>query len=238
MRRGAVRAAVGAIGAAVLVAGLTACGTSQPDGAKAGGGAQDPKPAATGTASPTAGTAGAAGTGEGAKAAGSVGGDGSECRLPVSFALAKDWKPKPVKVEADDQFAALFKQGGMTLACEIDAKPAGNIGFLRVWVADKPAAPGDARKVLEGFMSGEKAKGAPVYTDLKAGTGASALPAVQAAYETAPLDEAKKESAFAVVTPAGAAVVVHLGGLDSVEHDQMLPAYRLAQQSLKPSDAR
>lgn len=74
----------------------------------------------------------------------------------------------------------------MTLACEIDAKPAGNIGFLRVWVADEPAAPGDARKVLEAFMAGEKAKGTPVYTDLKAGPAGAALPAVQAAYETDP----------------------------------------------------
>ncbi|MFG2296283.1 lipoprotein [Streptomyces sp. NPDC048603] len=209
------------------MAGLTACGSSEPETAKAGGNAQDPKPAASGTASPATSPA------AGAKAGGSVGGDGTPCRLPVSFDLAKDWKPKAVTHAADDQFASLFKQGGMTLACEIDAKPAGNIGFLRVWVADKPAAPGEARKVLESFMTGEKAKGAPAYTDLKAGTGGSTLPAVQVAYETAPLDEPKKESAFAVVTPGGAAVVVHLGGLDTAEHEQMLPAYRLAQQSLK-----
>ncbi|MEU9235974.1 lipoprotein [Streptomyces subrutilus] len=215
-------------GAGLLVAGLTACGPSEPEQATAAGGAQDPKPAATSGAS-----AGAAGS---AKAAGSVGGDGTPCRLPVSFDLAEGWKPKAVTHAEDDQFAALFKQGGTTLACEIDAKPAGIIGFLRVWAADEPAAPGDARMVLEAFMAGEKVKGAPVYTDVQAGTGNSALPVVQASYETAPLDEPKKESAFAAVTPGGKAAVIQLGGLDSGEHEQMLPAFRLAQQSLKSAD--
>ncbi|MFE9467767.1 lipoprotein [Streptomyces virginiae] len=215
-----------AIGVAALVVGVTACGPSEQQKATAAGGAQDPKPAASAGAS--AGAAGAA------MAAGSVGGDGTPCPLPVSFDLAKGWQPKAVTHAEDDQFAALFKQGGTSLACEIDAKPTGNIGFLRVWVADKPAAPRDALKVLEAFMAGEKVQGAPVYTDLKAGS--AALPAVQASYETAPLDEPKKESAFAAVTPGGRAVVIQLGGLDSDEHEQMLPAFRLAQQSLKAAD--
>lgn len=220
---------MGALGTGALVvlaAGLTACGPSSSAKGPAAEGAQDPKP----TASASAG----AGPADGFKAAGSVGGDGTACGLPVSFDVAQDWKPKAVTHAEDDQFASLFKQGGTTLACEIDAKPAGMIGFLRVWVADGPAAPGDARTVLEAFMAGEKAKGAPVYTEVRAGTGSgTALPAVQVSYETAPLDEPKKESAFAAVTPGGKAVVIHLGGLDSAEHDRMLPALRLAQQSLK-----
>ncbi|MFK0259402.1 lipoprotein [Streptomyces sp. NPDC090445] len=232
MRHRLVRAVTGAVGAGILVWGVTACGTSTSEKTDGGGDAQPAKAAATGTPSPAA-SAGAA-PGSAAKAAGSIGGDGTPCRLPVSFDLAQDWKPKAVTHAEDDQFAALFKQGGLTLACEIDAKPAGNMGFLRVWVADKPAGPGDARKVLESFMGGEKAKGAPVYSEVRAGEGGTALPAVEAVYETAPLDEAKKEGAFAVVTPGGAAVVVHLGGLDSAEHEAMQPAYRLARQSLKP----
>jgi hypothetical protein len=46
------------------------------------------------------------------------------------------------------------------------------------------------------------------------------------------LDEQRTESAFAVATPDGP-VVVHLGGLDSEEHREMLPAYELAKQTLK-----
>ncbi|MFC6132716.1 lipoprotein [Streptomyces spororaveus] len=229
-----MRSATGAIGTGVLAAGLMACGPSESKQTPAGRGVQDPKPAASASASASAGT----GTAAGVKAVGSVGGEDTPCRLPVSFDLVQDWKPKAVTHAEDDRFASLFQQGGMTLACEIDAKPAGNIGFLRVWVADEPAAPGDARKVLEAFMAGEKAKGTPVYTDLKAGPAGAALPAVQAAYETDPLDEPKKESAFAAVTPGGEAVVVQLGGLDSGEHDEMLPAFRLAQQSLKAANQR
>ncbi|MEU2392858.1 lipoprotein [Streptomyces sp. NPDC007369] len=228
MRRELARAVTGVVGAGVLLAGVTACASSKSEKAAGGGDAQPAQAAATGTPNP------AAGAGAAAEAAGSIGGDGTPCRLPVSFDLVQDWRPKAVTHAEDDRFAALFKQGGMTLACEIDAKPAGNIGFLRVWTADEPAGPGDARKVLESFMAGEKTKGAPAYTEVRAGTGSAALPAVEAAYETAPLDEAKKESAFAVVTPGGAAVVVHLGGLDSAEHEAMQPAYRLARQSLKP----
>ncbi|NXY93301.1 hypothetical protein HYE82_02510 [Streptomyces sp. BR123] len=232
MRRRLVRAVTGVVGAGILAVGVAACAASPSQNADGGGDAQPAKAAATGTPSPAASAGDAAGSA--ARAAGSIGGDGTPCRLPVSFDLAQDWKPKAVTHAEDDRFAALFKQGGLTLACEIDAKPAGNTGFLRVWVADKPAGAGDARKVLESFMSGERTKGAPVYSEVRAGEGGAALPAVEAAYETAPLDEAKKESAFAVVTPGGASVVVHLGGLDTAEHEAMQPAYRLARQSLKP----
>ncbi|MEV7392434.1 lipoprotein [Streptomyces sp. NPDC091215] len=45
------------------------------------------------------------------------------------------------------------------------------------------------------------------------------------------LGASKKESALAVVTPRGP-VVLHLGGLDSEEHEEMLPAFELAQETL------
>ncbi|MBD3579489.1 MULTISPECIES: lipoprotein [Streptomyces] len=217
---------VKAVGAAVLLAGLAACGPAESKGATGAGASEA---SAAGTPAPTAGAASAA------PPAGSVGTAGSPCTLPVAFDLARDWKPKAVTHADDEEFAALFKQGGTTLACEIDAKPAGHLGFLRVWVADAPAAAGDARRVLEAFMTGEKAKGAPAYADLRAGTGDGSLPAVEARYETAPLDEPKKERAVAVVTPGGKAVVLQLGGFDTAEHDAMLPAYRQTLQSLRPT---
>lgn len=46
------------------------------------------------------------------------------------------------------------------------------------------------------------------------------------------LDESKREHALAVITPSGA-VVLHLGGMDTNEHKEMLPAYELAKQSLR-----
>ncbi|WP_246042544.1 MULTISPECIES: lipoprotein [Streptomyces] len=208
------------------LAGLAACGPAESKGASAAGASQA---SSAGTPAPSADAASAA------PPAGSAGAAGSPCTLPVAFDLAQDWKPKAVTHAGDEEFAALFKQGGTTLACEIDAKPAGHLGFLRVWVADTPTAAGDARRVLEAFMAGEKAKGAPAYADLRAGTGDSSLPAVEARYETAPLDEPKKERALAVVTPGGKAVVLQLGGFDTAEHDAMLPAYRMAVRSLRPT---
>ncbi|MFB7811568.1 lipoprotein [Streptomyces virginiae] len=223
MVRRTVRMAAGAV---LVLGGLVGCGASEGDGG------EDPKAGSTAAAGTSAGASPAASQGVSAagaaKPAGSLGAAGSACPLPVSFDLAADWKPKAVTSQDDEQFAALFKQGGTTLQCEIDAKPAGNIGFLRVWTADLPAI--DARAVLEAFVAGEKTTGTPTYTPVRAG----ALPAVEAAYETRSPDERKQEHAFAVVTPGGKAVVVQLGGLDTQEHDAMLPVYRLVQQSLKP----
>jgi hypothetical protein len=67
-----------------------------------------------------------------ASAGGSVGATGSACELPVIFAIAANWTPEAVD--------APLRQGPVTLACEVDAKPAGHIGYLRAWTA----APGDA----------------------------------------------------------------------------------------------
>ncbi|MFI8288919.1 hypothetical protein EAO71_30565 [Streptomyces sp. ms191] len=161
-----------------------------------------------------------------AAARGSLGGPGTACPLPVSFGLAADWKPKAVRVGDDELSAALGRQGPATMVCEIDAKPAGNIGYLRVWTADGSAA----RPVLEGFVKAEENASAVVYKETRAG----ALSAVEVTYtvHNELMDESKEERAFAVSTPKGT-VIVHLGGLDTEEHREMLPAYELARSSLK-----
>ncbi len=95
-----------------------------------------------------------------------------------------------------------------------------------MWTAEK----GPARAALEGFVAAdEKASGAS-YRETTAG----ALPAVEVTYTVRSelLDEEKEERAFAVSTPKGA-VVVHLGGTDTAEHREMLPAYELARTTLK-----
>ncbi|MET7618429.1 lipoprotein [Streptomyces sp. NPDC005408] len=156
---------------------------------------------------------------------GTVGGAGSPCALPVSFDLAADWKPKPVK--EDKQFGPT-KQGPVTLLCEIDAKPAGHIGFLRVWTGGRSGD--DARKALEAFVAdGAKSRDKVVYAPAEAGQYAATEVTYLNTNEF--LDEPKKERAIAFTTPKGV-VVVHLGGLDSEEHDAMLPAYELAKKSV------
>lgn len=168
------------------------------------------------------------GKGDAAKAAakgGTVGGAGSPCALPVSFDLAAGWKPKAVK--EDKQFG-LTKQGPVTLVCEIDAKPAGNIGFLRVWTGGR--AGDDPRKALEAFVAEEaKSRDKVAYAQIKAGEYAATEVTYLNTNES--LDAPKKERALAFTTPKGV-VVVHLGGLDTEEHEGMLPAYELAKKSL------
>ncbi|WP_326817252.1 MULTISPECIES: lipoprotein [unclassified Streptomyces] len=208
MVRNSVRGTVTAVLAAVSVA-VTGCTSSaQDDGGKAA-----PKPRAAA---------------ESAMKGGSVGGSGSACALPVTFDLAASWKPEAVQVIEDDALSDLGKQGPVTLVCEIDAKPAGNIGFLRVWTGDR--TDDTPRQVLKAFLAADPNAAEATYTDVKAGS----LTAAEVGYTVSSelLDEPKKERAFAVPTPSGP-VVVHLGGLDSQEHEEMLPAYELAKKSVR-----
>ncbi|MFE7403558.1 lipoprotein [Streptomyces sp. NPDC057557] len=205
---------------AALLATLVLAGCSS---ASQDAGAVAEKPAG-GNPSQKAGTAGRT-----AARGGTVGGSGSACPLPVTFDLAASWKPKAVDVDPDSELgAALGVQGQVTMVCEIDAKPAGNIGYLRVWQGKKSDR--TPRQVLEAFIADEDGAGKVTYT----GTTAGDLAAAEVGYTVRSklLDELKKERAFAVTTPDGP-VVVHLGGMDSEEHEAMLPAYELARKSLR-----
>ncbi|MFD9500369.1 lipoprotein [Streptomyces sp. NPDC060035] len=214
MMRGAVRALVPAVLAAVALAGCS----SSSDG------------------SDTVPDTGSSGDSAPSKAAESItvekgvtlGGPGSACELPVTFDLAADWKPNAVEVDPGSDLAELGQQGSATMVCEIDAKPAGNLGYLRVWQGK--ASDTDPRKGLEDFVAGDPNASKVSYKETEAGSEK----AVEVTYtvEVELLDERKTERAFSVTTPKGP-VVVHLGGLDSEEHQQMLPAYELAKKTLK-----
>ncbi|NWF27065.1 hypothetical protein HW130_12410 [Streptomyces sp. PKU-EA00015] len=218
MRQGRARGAALKAATAVLALGAVTGCSSEP--------AADAEAGARSTADATA-TPAAAGSAE--KGA-TIGGPGSPCPLPVTFDVAADWKPEAVESGgADDEFGALLRQGPVTLVCEIDAKPAGNIGFLRVWAGGK--AGDDAREALRAFVAdAAKSREKETYTATKAGE----RDAVEVTYVNTDdlLDEPKKERAFAVATPEGV-VVVDLGGLDTQEHEEMLPAYELARKSLR-----
>ncbi|WP_405857182.1 lipoprotein [Streptomyces sp. NBC_00090] len=208
--------------AALLVGGvLTGCGEVEP--------LPEVTPHARPSGAPeAAGTEAAAPGAEAAPAAAgaALGGPGTACRLPVSFTLAKEWKPVAIEDPENPEFAVLTRQGPATVRCEVDAKPAGHVGYLRVWTAGK----GPARAALEGFVKAEKGTSAVSYRETKAG----ALPATEVTYtvHNEVMDETKEERALAVATPEGA-VILHLGGLDTEEHRAMLPAYELARTTLK-----
>jgi hypothetical protein len=218
-----VRFGVGNVGrrltlAALLTGLVTGCSTT-------GGGSDGGSTAAEAKA-----------TAEVARRGSTVGAAGSACELPVTFDVAKSWKAEAVDAEgagdASGDLAeladAFLRQGPVTMACEIDAKPAGNIGFLRVWTGKPGDA--DARTVLEGFVAAEEGASGEKYRTFTAGglTGAE----VEYATTSKLMEETKQEHALAVTTPDGP-VVLHLGGMDTEEHEAMLPAYELAKSTLR-----
>jgi hypothetical protein len=157
----------------------------------------------------------------------------SACRLPVTFDLVAFWKPAAVDIATAGELAALYRTGPFEVVCEVDAKPAGEIGFLRVYVAK--ARTGTPRSHLEAFVAGESPRSGGVevrnikYTALTIG----GTPAAEVTYEpyNKALDHASKYSAFALNTPAGA-VVVKLAPAGADEHPNVLPAFELARTSL------
>jgi len=159
---------------------------------------------------------------------GTVGASGSGCELPVTFDLAKDWKPKAVEVDPDSELAELGTQGPVTMVCEIDAKPAGHIGFLRVWQGKGEGA--SPRETLEGFVAADENASKAAYKQVTA--GGLTLTEVSYTLHSELMDEDRPARAFALTTPEGP-LVVHLGGLDSDEHGGMLPAYELAKKSVR-----
>ncbi|MFJ5140853.1 lipoprotein [Streptomyces sp. NPDC088707] len=178
------------------------------------------------TAAPAAQTPAPAGKAPAAASARTVGGPGTVCALPVSFGVAEKWTPKAVEDPENPEFAALTRQGPATVRCEVDAKPAGHVGFLRVWTAGK----GPARAALEGFVKAEQNTSEVVYRE--SGSGAGPVTEVTYTVHDKVMEESKEERAFAVSTPRGT-VIVHLGGLDTAEHRAMIPAYELARTTLR-----
>lgn len=177
-------------------------------------------------------------SGAAARRGDTVGAAGSACALPVTFDIARGWRAAAVEGPAAgvsdgtdaDPAESLLRQGPVTLVCEIDAKPAGSIGFLRVSTG-KPGS-GDAGAVLRAFVAAEDGTSGARYRPFTFTSGGPAGVRVDYVHTSELLGESKRESALAVVTPRGP-VVLHLGGLDSAEHDAMLPAFELARQTLR-----
>src|SRR5262245_2190074 len=95
---------------------------------------------------------------EPAAAAGRVGGD-EVCPLPVTMDVADRWQAEAVD-------GGTLRQGGLDLVCEIDAKPAGAIGFIRVWTGT--VAP---RAALEAYVAEARDTGEVTYRDTEVGSG-------------------------------------------------------------------
>ncbi|MGW1541959.1 lipoprotein [Streptomyces sp. NPDC002309] len=224
MRVGAGNAWPGLVHVALVAGLLTGCGAADESDASASASAAGKAEGADGSDS----------AGGGIESGGTIGAAGSACELPVTFDIAAKWSAESVSVPGDgvaeDLADMMWRQGPVTAACEVDAKPAGHIGFLRVWTGRPGEA--DARTVLEGFVAADTGAGAGTYRPFAAGglTGTE----VEYLYTSELMEETKTERALAVVTAEGP-VVLHLGGMDTAEHEAMLPAYELAKRTLRAS---
>ncbi|MFB7574010.1 lipoprotein [Streptomyces sp. NPDC056165] len=176
-------------------------------------------------------------TGSAVRSGGTIGARGSVCELPVTFDIAEGWKAEAADPAAAGDSStgkevadALLRQGPVTAVCEVDAKPAGNIGFLRVFTGSPGA--GDASTALRAFVAAEEGVSGETHRSFTTG----GLEGVEVEYLRTSefLGESKKERALAVGTARGP-VVLHLGGMDTEEHEQMLPAYELARRTLRGS---
>ncbi|WP_433788441.1 lipoprotein [Actinoplanes sp. CA-252034] len=161
----------------------------------------------------------------------SVGAKGSACELPFEFQAAADWKPKAIDLKKMGELADLAKVGDFTVVCEIDAKPAGSIGFIRVHLAD--GLSGAPAEHLQEFMKvsiGKREASNTDVTDVQIG----AAQAAEASWETLDkeYDIRSKYTAFALNTKKGIAVV-QLAPLDTGEYTSMQPAYELAKKTVK-----
>ncbi|MBP2402952.1 hypothetical protein SNS2_1564 [Streptomyces netropsis] len=159
-----------------------------------------------------------------------IGTAGTACELPVSFEVAKGWKPAASSAEDARMLAKLNDRTSVTAACVVDAKPAGLLGNMRVWTAGRTDK--SPRQVLDAFMAEEKRVSEQEFSETKVG----GLTAAEVTYkESSPLlDEPSPQRALAVTTPKGT-VVLHLTAFDGGEYKDMLPAYELAKKTLLPA---
>ncbi|MEV7289640.1 lipoprotein [Streptomyces sp. NPDC093252] len=215
--QGARTAVAVAVVAAVVVA-VTGC--SGGGGGDGGGDDREASGAASAGASADAVSAAPA---TGVKSGGTLGGAGSACELPVTFDFAQEWKADPVEF--------LWEVGPVSVACEIDAKPAGHLGFVRVWTG----APGDddPEAVLAAHLAEEtgSTKSGMRYRPFEI----DGVTAVEVTYTTTDDLGERPDRAFALPTPDGP-VVISLDAPDADEHRAVLPAYELAKRTLRLAD--
>lgn len=156
-----------------------------------------------------------------------IGTAGTACELPVSFEVAKGWKPKASSADDARMLAKLYDRTSTKATCAIDAKPAGLLGTMRVWTGERTDK--SPRQVLDAFMADEKRVVEQEFSETKAGD----LPAAEVTYkEKSPiLDEPAPKRALAVTTPKGTMILI-LTAFDDGEYKDMLPAYELAKKTM------
>ncbi|MFU8873019.1 lipoprotein [Micromonospora sp. SL4-19] len=151
-----------------------------------------------------------------------IGDSNSGCDLPITFSIPAGWRVKQIPAKAK------LKVGRVTLSCEIDAKPAGLVGFLRVWTVDERLRT-DAKTEVSDFVTEYAQDDQATYRRTKAGP----LDSVEASYVQQGIDgKPNPQRAIAVRAILGD-VVVTVGGMDAEEFQSLLPGFQLAKRSVK-----
>ncbi|TDP98056.1 lipoprotein [Labedaea rhizosphaerae] len=151
---------------------------------------------------------------EQAPAGATIGGTSGPCPLPVTMTIAKGWKAAGVP-------AGTGSMGDAALACEVDAKPAGHLGFLRIYVTGSPVEP---KNLLKAVVAKSKQVNGEQYRESK--------PGVELTYLSDVGGDQVRSRAYAA-TVNGRTVLVVLDAFDSEEYDAMIGAYLLAQHTIR-----
>ncbi|WP_320066786.1 lipoprotein [Micromonospora sp. RTGN7] len=151
-----------------------------------------------------------------------VGAGGSACELPITFSVPARWAAAPV---GD---ASGMTLGGSRLRCEVDAKPAGKVGFLRVWAVE--AGTLDVRASLEEFLAEYGRVSEIEYRRVRRGP----LELVEATYlQRNELSGGPNRQRALVAQTPGGAILLTFGGMDTGEFEAMFPAYQLATSTVR-----
>lgn len=137
-------------------------------------------------------------------------GPGTACPIPATIPTAAKWKPK-------DATSANLTTAGVTLRCEIDAKPAGVLGFIRVYTYDGA----DPTQALTAALA-TPGLGGTKTTDRR--LTIAGKPGIEATL--------KAESSGPGRAFAAGGVVLVWRGVDTEEFQSGLPAYVLARTSI------
>jgi len=140
-----------------------------------------------------------------------IGAAGSACTLPVSISVADKWKPSAIEGEPE-------------LLCEISARPAGSIGFLRIY--HKKGAT-DAKAALTAYTA------KPTYSDVKLSDIKAGSVAGEEVSYTIDSSGTKSPGLVFAVPVSDGTVLVSLDSLDDEIQQGNRPAYELAKSSLK-----
>ncbi|SDX58143.1 hypothetical protein SAMN05421504_103168 [Amycolatopsis xylanica] len=146
-----------------------------------------------------------------AAAAAEVGPAGSPCPMPVTFKIAEKWKAGTV-------------DAGSEILCEIDSKPAGSLGFLRVY---KTTAT-DLESGLKTFATKSKGAEGFAYSDVTAG----GIAGKEVSY-VIKQDDIEMPKRVLAVSAANSVILLEVGGLDQETFDTNVKAYELAKSTLK-----